>query len=115
MVRWWPASRSAGRVTGLHPGQDHLGKLLARDGEGIWSAALKGVVNAVLAFANTTGQTFYGDIVWMSDSRVTLGCNPPDNDLFCPDDPMTRGQLAAFLRRALGEGRRQDAIGRSPI
>jgi hypothetical protein len=30
------------------------------------------------------------------------GCNPPVNHLFCPEDPATRGQLAAFLRRVLG-------------
>ena len=30
------------------------------------------------------------------------GCNPPFNDAFCPDDPVTRGQMAAFLVRALG-------------
>jgi hypothetical protein len=33
---------------------------------------------------------------------VTLGCNPPANDKFCPDDKVTRGQMAAFLTRALG-------------
>jgi hypothetical protein len=34
-------------------------------------------------------------------SGVTLGCNPPDNDLFCPNDSVTRGQMASFLVRAL--------------
>lgn len=32
---------------------------------------------------------------------VTKGCNPPVNNLFCPADPVTRGQMAAFLDRAL--------------
>lgn len=32
---------------------------------------------------------------------ITRGCNPPLNNLFCPDDPVTRGQMAAFLTRAL--------------
>ncbi len=31
---------------------------------------------------------------------VTRGCNPPRNDRFCPDSPMTRGQMAAFIYRA---------------
>ncbi|HEU5112612.1 MAG TPA: S-layer homology domain-containing protein, partial [Acidimicrobiia bacterium] len=35
-------------------------------------------------------------------SGITRGCNPPFNDAFCPDDPVTRGQMAAFLVRALG-------------
>jgi hypothetical protein len=32
---------------------------------------------------------------------VTLGCNPPANDRYCPDQPVTRGQMAAFLTRGL--------------
>lgn len=33
---------------------------------------------------------------------ITRGCNPPDNDRFCPHDRVTRGEMAAFLTRALG-------------
>ena len=32
---------------------------------------------------------------------ITRGCNPPLRDRFCPDRNITRGELAAFLRRAL--------------
>jgi uncharacterized protein YbjT (DUF2867 family) len=32
---------------------------------------------------------------------ITSGCNPPANDRFCPTAPVTRGQMAAFLNRAL--------------
>lgn len=32
--------------------------------------------------------------------RITLGCNPPDNDSYCPDAPVTRGELASFLTRS---------------
>ncbi len=32
---------------------------------------------------------------------ITLGCNPPANDRYCPQNPVTRGQMAAFLDRAL--------------
>ena len=45
---------------------------------------------------------FYGDIMWMSEQGITAGCNPPDNDEFCPDTIVSRGQMAAFLVRALG-------------
>jgi hypothetical protein len=31
---------------------------------------------------------------------LTSGCNPPWSDRFCPGEPVTRGQMAAFLRRA---------------
>src|SRR5690606_21829666 len=37
-----------------------------------------------------------------AESGITRGCNPPANTRFCPDDYVTRGQMAAFLVRALG-------------
>jgi 5'-nucleotidase len=46
-------------------------------------------------------QTFHGDIDWLAETGITRGCNPPANDRFCPDDPVTRGQTAAFFVRAL--------------
>jgi hypothetical protein len=33
---------------------------------------------------------------------ITLGCNPPANDRYCPGDRVTRAQMATFLTRALG-------------
>jgi len=88
-------------VTGLQPGEGYRVEVLARDTAGNWSDPLTAVVNTALEFEDTSGHTFYGDILWMSGSGVTRGCNPPVNDLFCPDDPVTRGQMAAFLVRAL--------------
>ena len=44
---------------------------------------------------------FIGDITWLKNSGVTLGCNPPENDQFCPGQSVTRGQMATFLVRAL--------------
>jgi hypothetical protein len=52
--------------------------------------------------------TFAADIDWMADAGITKGCNPPTNDLFCPDSVVTRGQMAAFLVRALGLTERLD-------
>jgi hypothetical protein len=46
-----------------------------------------------------TSNTFHADIAWLADNAVTRGCNPPVNDRFCPDDNVTRGQMAAFMRR----------------
>lgn len=46
--------------------------------------------------------TFVEDICWLADQGITRGCNPPANTEFCPKDPVTRGQMAAFLVRALG-------------
>ena len=42
---------------------------------------------------------FHGSIAWMAENEVTLGCNPPDNDQYCPADNVTRQQMAAFMRR----------------
>jgi hypothetical protein len=58
-----------------------------------------------MAFASHTfndvpdDNVFHDDISWLADAGVTLGCNPPTNDLFCPTDNVSRGQMAAFLRR----------------
>lgn len=44
---------------------------------------------------------FAADVEWLGTAEITRGCNAPWNDLFCPEDPVTRGQMAAFLVRAL--------------
>jgi len=44
---------------------------------------------------------FHDEIEWLANEGITLGCNPPANTRFCPDDVVTRGQMAAFLSRAL--------------
>jgi hypothetical protein len=38
----------------------------------------------------------------MAAAGVTVGCNPPFNDKFCPERVLTRAQAATFLARALG-------------
>ena len=50
----------------------------------------------------------HDDITWLADNGVTLGCNPPANDEFCPDDPVLRQQMASFMRR-LAENQVVDA------
>jgi hypothetical protein len=50
---------------------------------------------------DVAGSVFVADILWLAEEGITLGCNPPDNDEFCPDDFVTRGQMAAFLVRFL--------------
>lgn len=44
---------------------------------------------------------FYDDIEWLRAEGITKGCNPPANTMFCPDRSVTRGEMAAFLARAL--------------
>jgi dipeptidyl aminopeptidase/acylaminoacyl peptidase len=48
------------------------------------------------------GHTFFDHVLWLAVQGITYGCNPPDDTLFCPDDHVTRGQMAAFLVRARG-------------
>jgi SpoIID/LytB domain protein len=52
-------------------------------------------------FVDDTGNTFENDINRLAEAGITKGCNPPANDRFCPDDFVTREQMAAFLVRAL--------------
>ena len=57
-----------------------------------------------IVFTDTGSPTFAADIDWLPSAKITAGCNPPTNDEFCPNSPVTRGQMAAFLHRALGAG-----------
>lgn len=43
--------------------------------------------------------TFHADISWLADKGITKGCNPPANTMYCPEGPVTRGQMAAFMHR----------------
>jgi hypothetical protein len=43
---------------------------------------------------------FASDIEWLAAEGVTKGCNPSQgNTNFCPEDQVTRGQMAAFMHR----------------
>ena len=52
--------------------------------------------------------TFHNAIDWMADNNITVGCNPPANNRYCPDEYVTRAQMAAFMKR-LAESRVVDA------
>lgn len=54
-------------------------------------------------FVDDEGHLFERAINRMAAEGVTQGCNPPANDRFCPDDPVTRGQMATFLTRVSDE------------
>ena len=52
-------------------------------------------------FADTDGNFFEGSIDAVAAAGVTAGCGA--NPLrYCPDQPVTRGQMATFIARALG-------------
>jgi hypothetical protein len=53
-------------------------------------------------FVDDNGSIFETDIERLATAGITKGCNPPINDRYCPNDQVTRAQMAAFLVRALG-------------
>ncbi len=54
---------------------------------------------ASYGFSDTAGDPFRADIDSLAAAGITSGCG---GDKYCPDDSVTRGQMAAFLVRALG-------------
>ena len=52
-------------------------------------------------FTDDDGSVFEDDINRMAAAGITKGCNPPTNDRYCADGVVSRGQMAAFLNRAL--------------
>ena len=49
-------------------------------------------------FSDVAGHPFEEHIEWMRQAGLTEGCG---GGRYCPDDPVTRGQMASFLARAL--------------
>ena len=56
------------------------------------------------AFTDTADSVFRNAIDQLAARGITPGCNPPANTLFCPDDPVTRGQMAIFIVRGFDLG-----------
>ncbi len=55
----------------------------------------------VPGFVDDDASIFEADIEKLATAGITKGCNPPLNNRFCPDSAVTRGEMAAFLTRAL--------------
>ena len=51
------------------------------------------------AFTDDDDSVHEADIDELAFRGITKGCNPPDNTLYCPQGEVTRGEMAAFLRR----------------
>jgi hypothetical protein len=52
-------------------------------------------------FTDDNGNVHEGSIEAIAAAGITLGCNPPANNRYCPNDAVTRAQMATFLTRAL--------------
>ncbi|GEM_PF-1795848 len=51
-------------------------------------------------FTDDDNSLFEDDINAIADAGITRGCDPQATNLFCPAANVTRGEMAAFLRRA---------------
>lgn len=63
------------------------------------SAPVPGIYEG--AFWDDEGSVHEANIDIIAAEGITKGCNPPDNDRFCPEREITRGEMAAFIRRML--------------
>lgn len=88
-------------VTGLTPDTEYDFTVKAMDAQGNKSAGLMLTVMTAVDFTDDDFSIFEDDIEWLFSAGITQGCNPPLNDQYCPNDNLTRGQLAAMLNRAL--------------
>lgn len=52
-------------------------------------------------FTDTASSPFAASIARIAAAGITRGCNPPANNRYCPEDYITRGEMATFLQRAL--------------
>ncbi len=53
-------------------------------------------------FTDDAGNPFEDSINKLAAAGITVGCNPPANDHYCPDRQLTRAEMATFFVRSLG-------------
>ena len=58
-------------------------------------------VTPIGTFLDDNGNVHEADIEAIADAGVTVGCNPPASDLYCPSASVTRQQMASFIKRAI--------------
>ncbi|MEX0699419.1 MAG: S-layer homology domain-containing protein [Acidimicrobiia bacterium] len=66
--------------------------------------ALSSPVEAILlqgTFIDDNNSPHQNGIEAVAAKQITVGCNPPVNDMFCPNRDVTRAEAATFLARAL--------------
>ena len=84
---------------GCHPNQagiDRYAVMLEK-----WVPAMRaGTVVSNGRFYDDDGSTHEGYIEAIAEAGITLGCDALDPGRYCPDDPVTRAQMASFLARA---------------
>jgi uncharacterized protein YkwD len=86
----------------------HVGIGVTKSGSTIWvtavfmKAAVSGLENTSGPFVDDNFNTHETNIHKIYEAGITHGCGGGDRPRYCPDGHVTRGQMAAFLDRALG-------------
>lgn len=95
------ALAASGITSGCGGGRFCPGDVVTRGQMAAFLDRALGLPNSSMRFADTRGHLFEANIAALARAGITQGCNPPTNTRFCPDRPVTRAQMAAFLDRAL--------------
>jgi hypothetical protein len=84
-------------------GVSHLHFELRKDGTAIdpYQYLLHAEAGWSGIFSDDDSSVHENNIDKIFTAGITVGCNPPLNDRFCPDRNITRGEMAAFIARAL--------------
>lgn len=87
----------------LHARYSHVGVGVVVAGGSVWVAEVfmdsVGPSQYEGTFWDDDDSVHQGSIEWLAQSGITKGCSPIQ---YCPLDTVTRGQMAAFLQRAIG-------------
>jgi hypothetical protein len=68
----------------------------------VWSSTAVGSsTDGRGTFLDDDGSVHESAVNGLAASDITRGCNPPENTLYCPHEPVSRAQMATFLVRAL--------------
>ena len=82
-----------------------LGEVKAKVALIVSAIVLVAVPSAALAIHDfddvAESHTFHNDIQWMLENGITAGCGGSN---YCPDSYVTRGQMAAFMKRLASKG-----------
>ena len=96
----------AGITKGCNPPANNLFCPTERVTREVMAAFLKRALNLPASqqdfFTDDNNSIFENDINAIAEAGITLGCNPPANNLYCPKDYVKRDTMAAFLGRGLG-------------
>jgi hypothetical protein len=74
-------------------GRDEMAAMLSR--------ALSLPVSGSDFFTDDETSVFEGAINRIAQAGITVGCNPPANTRYCPNGSVSRGEMAAFIKRSV--------------